>query len=128
MRTLVGDLGDIAIWISSIGIVIWVVQYSLLSPWWKDTIGITMIGEALIILAIYIPTLLALADPAGFAGFATAGWYLWLTAAIVIAGAVFIVTRIVVWERIRRQRNHGLPRHDRGKHRQEVDGMGGGDA
>ena len=107
MIRVIGDVGNAAIWISSAGLVFWMVQYSLLAPWWRDSLGVTLIGEALIILLIYIPTLLALADPAGFTNFAQTRWYLYLTAAIVIGSMVFILTRIVVWERTRRRRKLG---------------------
>lgn len=106
MIRVLTDAGNAAIWISSVGIVVWMIQYTALAPWWKDTLGVTLIGEAVVILLIYIPTLMALADPAGYANFAQARWYLYLTVAIVLATALFVLTRIVVWERTRRQRRH----------------------
>jgi hypothetical protein len=102
---LLNDVGDVAIWVSSIGIVIWVIQYSALAAWWRNTIGITMVGLALMDLAIYTPTLMALIWPARYADFAGTRWYLYLTVGIVTVSAVFIITRIATWEYIRRQRN-----------------------
>lgn len=107
MIHLFTDIGNVCIWATSIGIAVWVIQYSLLAKWWRNTIGITMVGNALCILAIYIPSLMALADPADYVHFAAARWYLWLAVVIVVATAVFIITRIVTWEVIRRQRNGG---------------------
>jgi len=104
MTRLLGDIGDTAIWVASIGIVIWVAQYTLLAKWWRSTIGVTMVGEALCILAIFIPTLMALAFPARYEHFAAARWYLYLSVGVVVASAVFILTRIFTWEYIRRQR------------------------
>jgi hypothetical protein len=98
------DAGTAAIWAASIGIVIWIVQYSLLARWHRNFIGITMVGEALCILAIFIPSLMALADPADYAHFAQTTWYLWLSAGVVMATALFVFTRIATWEYIRRQR------------------------
>ena len=105
MTHLLNDVGDVAIWVSSIGIVIWVIQYSALAAWWRNTIGITMVGLALVDLAIYAPTLMALIWPARYADFAGTRWYLYLTVSIVTVSAVFIITRIATWEHIRRQRD-----------------------
>ena len=114
MTHLLNDIGNAALWASGAAIIIWVVQYSLLAPWWRSAIGITLIGLALVDLAIYIPPLMALTDPADFTSFATTRWYLYLTVTIVVASAAFLVTRIAAWERIRRHRNDGkmvLPAH-----------------
>ena len=109
MTRVLNDAGNAAIWVASAGIVVWIVQYTILTKGrnWRDIIGVTLVGEALVILAIYIPTLMALADPVRYAHFATTRWYLYLTVGIVVATAVFIVTRIATWEYIRRQRNPG---------------------
>ena len=109
MRVL-QDAGDACLWASSVMIVAWVIQYSVLAPWWDNPIGITIVGEALCLLAIFVPSLLALADPAAFATFAQQTWYTYLTIGVVAATAVFLGTRIVTWELIRRRRGTaGLP-------------------
>jgi len=111
---LLTDIGNAALWASGAAIIIWVVQYSLLAPWWRSAIGITLIGLAFVDLAIYIPPLMALADPRDYAGFASTRWYLYLTVGIVVASAAFLITRIAAWERIRRHRDDGkfvLPAH-----------------
>lgn len=101
MRHVLNDVGNVAIWASAVFIVIFTIQYSVLSPWWRHFIGITIIGEGMAILAIYIPTLMVLAGAGPYTGTA---WYLWLTVVIVVATAFFMGTRIVVWESIRRKR------------------------
>ena len=98
------DLGDVCIWASSVMIVIFVIQYSVLASWWRGAIGITIVGEALCLLAIYVPSLLALADPGDFAGFAQSTWYRLLAVGIVAATTVFMATRIITWELLRRRR------------------------
>ena len=111
---LVTDTGNAALWLSGAAICIWIVQYTFLAAWWRSAIGVTLVGLALVDLAIFIPSLMALADPQDFANFATTTWYLYLTVGIVIASAAFLVTRIVTWERIRRRRKAGeavLPAH-----------------
>ena|SRR5215469_5429503 len=108
------DIGDICLWISSAAIVVWIIQYSVLAAWWRSVIGITLVGFALVTLAIYIPSLMALADPHDMANFASSTWYRWLAIAIVFASAAFIITRIAAWDRIRRHRDDGkfvLPAH-----------------
>lgn len=104
LTQILKDGGDVALWASAIGILIWVIQYTILAKWWKNFIGITLVGEALCILAIYIPSLMALADPTDFASFAQTSWYLYLGFGIVTATALFIITRIITWEYVRRQR------------------------
>jgi hypothetical protein len=107
--TLLSDFGDFCLWASSLLIVVWVVQYSVLARWWRHFIGITIVGLALCLLAIYIPNLLFLADPSDFGNFATTRWYQILAACIVGATTVFLATRIATWEFIRRQRQELLP-------------------
>jgi len=102
------DVGNLCLWLSSAAIVIWVVQYSILAAWWKHAIGITLVGFALVDLAIFVPGLLALADPADFSRFANMTWYHWLAVCILVASTAFIITRITAWERIR-QRRHDEP-------------------
>jgi hypothetical protein len=101
---LLSDIGNAALWASGAAIMIWIVQYSLLAPWWRSMIGISLVGLALVDLCIFLPSLMALADPADYAKFAQTRWYLYLTVTIVIASAVFVCTRIVVWEKLRRER------------------------
>lgn len=107
------DVGNLCIWLSSAAIVIWIIQYTILANWYRHVIGITLVGFALVTLAIYIPSLIALADPADMANFASTTWYRWLAICIVVASAGFIITRIAAWERIRRRRHEEpvLPAH-----------------
>ncbi len=105
MTRLLADIGDFCLWASSVMVVIFVIQYSVLASWWRNFIGITIVGEALALLAIYVPSLMGLADPAEFAHFAATRWYLYLTVAIVVATTLFLGTRILTWEAIRRKRN-----------------------
>ena len=98
------DIGDFLLWGSSALLAVFVIQYSVMADWWRNAIGITIAGEALCLLAIFVPSLLALADPAGFARFATQTWYLLLSVGVVFLTFAFTLTRVVTWERIRRQR------------------------
>src|SRR5215469_7597103 len=101
------DIGDICLWVSAAAILVWIIQYTVLAAWYRNVIGITLVGFALVTLAIYIPSLIALADPADMANFASTTWYRWLAISIVFASAVFMITRIAAWDRIRRQRDDG---------------------
>lgn len=103
MRYLL-DEGDVMLWLSSAAIIFWVVQYSILAAWFKHLIGITIVGLAVCLLLVYIPSLMALADPAEFAKFASTRWYQWVAIVIVNSTAVFMLTRIWAWEAIRRKR------------------------
>lgn len=96
------DIFNCALYISVTGIIIWVTQYTLTAPWWRNVIGITLIGFALVDLGIFLPPALALADPSGFSRYGEDTWYLVMITGVVVASAVFIVTRIVLWERLRR--------------------------
>src|SRR5215472_10626806 len=103
------DVGNLCLWLSSVALAVWIIQYSVLAKWWTSVIGITLIGFALVDLAIYVPSLIALADPADMANFASTTWYHWLAICIVVSSAAFIITRITAWERIRRRRGDGRP-------------------
>lgn len=103
MRYLL-DEGNAALWLSSAAIVFWIIQYSALARWWRNFLGVTIVGLAFCLLLVYVPSLLALAWPAEFAGFASTRWYQDLAVGIVNATAIFMVTRIMMWEYVRRRR------------------------
>lgn len=111
------DEGDAALWLASAAIVIWLIQYTMIVDWWRNSpgsrgtrfVGITIAGLAICLLLVYIPSLLALAWPAKFAGFAATTWYHVLALVIVNATVVFMLTRIATWEYLRRQRRRGVP-------------------
>lgn len=111
------DEGNICLWLSAVAIIVWLGQYTMLVDWWKNApgargtrwIGITIVGLALCLLVIYIPSLMALAWPGRFAGFASTTWYRILAVVIVNASAVFILTRVATWEYLRRQRTVNGP-------------------
>lgn len=107
MTHLLADIGNVALWLSAVGIVAWIVQYSVLARWHRNPLGVSLVGMEIAMLAIYAPSLMALADPADYATFATTRWYLYLTVGIVVATAAFVVTRIAAFEWIRRQRGVG---------------------
>jgi hypothetical protein len=110
------DTGNAALWLATAAIVAWIIQYTWLTGGrsWRNTIGVTLIGEAFVILAIYVLALMSLADPADYARFAATIWYRWVATVIIFSSAAFIITRIAAWERIRRLRDAGeavLPAH-----------------
>jgi hypothetical protein len=98
------DFGDAMEWITPIALLLWIAQYSVLAPWWSQFTGTWQVILALVIVAIYIPSLMAVADPAGYAHFAQAQWYQWLALCIVTASAVAAVGLIAKWESVRRLR------------------------
>lgn len=114
MIRAVTDIGNFCLWGSSALIVIFMIQYTALAKWWKNPIGVTIIGLDLCLLAIFVPSLLAQADPGGFAHFASARWYLFLSASVVTLTFLFVATRVITWEYLRRKRRHLLP--DGGNH------------
>lgn len=99
------DIGNVALWAASALCVIFLVQYAVQEPTlWRNPVGITIWGETLMILVIFAPSLLALADPA-FVHFGTAVWYQWLGLFTVVAVLGFMATRVVTWELVRRRAN-----------------------
>jgi len=98
------DLGNTFEWVTPVALLFWIAQYTVLAPWWSQFTGTWQVVLALVITAIYIPSLMSLADPAGFATFAQTNWYHWTALFIVTFSAAAGMGLIVKWELVRRER------------------------
>lgn len=106
MHRVAGDIGNICLFGTVIVLIIWFIQYTILAKWYKNVIGVTLVGFAFVDVAIYLPSMFALADPKGFAHFATTNWYFWESFFVVLFSFSFAITRVVSWELIRRGKKH----------------------
>jgi len=98
------DMGNVAIWGSTVLLVFFLAQYSRMDPWWSNPVGRLIVALAVIPVVIFIPSLIALADPA-FTGFGTSLWYRWVAIWTVIFTFVTALAIVVTWERARRARS-----------------------
>lgn len=105
------DLGNFCLWGTAIALAVWIGQYWAMEDWWRNAIGIRLVGLAACVIVIYIPSMLALAWPSQFSGFASTTWYHFLAVGIVVATFVFALIGNITWEHIRRSRR-GRPRED----------------
>lgn len=105
MLHLFTDIGNAALWGSSVLCAVFLIQYWLMEPsFWRNPVGGSIWGLTLMMLVIFAPSDLALADPA-FTGFGASVWYRWLAIVTVILVFVFMLTRVIAWEYVRRIRN-----------------------
>jgi hypothetical protein len=97
------DIGNAALWGASVLCLVFLAQYAVMEPtFWRNPVGGSIWGLTLMMLVIFIPSDLALADPA-FTGFGASVWYRWLAIFTVILVFAFMLTRVVAWEHVRRR-------------------------
>lgn len=82
----------------TVAVFIFMVQWTLSSPWWKDHVGVTLVVKDLCLLVIFVPTCMMLAWPGVISP---------LTGAILgfsslVGITVAMAWRSIVWYRIRR--------------------------
>jgi hypothetical protein len=82
-------------------IIAFIVQYTVLAPWWKNAIGRTIVIKDMLLALAFVPSLLSL-----FINFSrlTSRVAAWLDLAMFAGIAVAMAWRIVVWNRIQRQK------------------------
>lgn len=106
------DVGNVCIWGTAIVLFLALILYTAIDHWgWaKNWAGRVIVGLAATIIVIYVPSLIALADPA-FTGFGTKQWYQWTAIGTVIFSFViavaFVATLLYVWRLRRRIRDNG---------------------
>lgn len=107
------DVGNFCLWGTAIALIVWIIQYSVMDDWWRNAIGIRLVGLAACVIVIYIPSMLAGAYPSAFGHFASTLWYHWLAVGIVFSTFSFATLGVITWDRIRRQRKK-LEKQDQG--------------
>lgn len=114
------DVGNFCLWGTAIALLIWIIQYSLMEDWWRNAIGIRLVGLAVCVIAIYIPSMMALADPRAFASFGSTLWYHWLVVGILVATFSFATLGVITWDRIHRQQKKLEKKNSGVNHEQET--------
>jgi hypothetical protein len=112
------DWGDLSQWIAGGLLVLFILLYTYFAPWWKHPVGWVVNIFAFSLILILWPSVTYLADPTGFANFATTTWYkvtetLNLT---FLVGAAF--TGVITWIRLHRQRR--LPGEGNGRNKKKA--------
>ena len=103
--------GDISQWISAIALVLFLVLYTVFAKWWKHPVGWVVNIFAFALVLIIVPSLMALADPAAFAGFANSTWYKVLETFNLTFITAAALTGNVVWAYLHHKRNLPGERH-----------------
>lgn len=91
------DTGDVVVWAATISVVLFVVQYTLSSPWWRDPVGRTVVAKDCALLCLLIPAVLVMVWPGLLDP--VAGEIVGVTSLALVAAAM--LWRSVVWWRIR---------------------------
>jgi hypothetical protein len=90
------DAIDGVIWASTVLVLIFVVQYTLSAPWWRDPVGRTVVAKDICLLFLLIPACILLVWPHAFTPMEVA-----VIDLISLGGvAVVMVWRCVVWFKI----------------------------
>lgn len=77
-----------------------VVQYTLLAPWWRDQLGRTLVIKDILLTLVLVPSVLALFFRFGRASGHIAAWF-----DIAVFGAItpVMIWRMLVWRKVSRQ-------------------------
>lgn len=89
--------GDISQWIAAVGLVSFLMMYTIFASWWKDPVGWVVNIFAVSLVLILIPSLMALADPSEFVHFANSTWYKVLETCNLTFLVAAAITGNVVW-------------------------------
>lgn len=111
------DWGDLAQWLGGSLLVLFMLNYTRHTPWWKHPVGWVVNIFALSLVLIIAPSVAYLADPAGFANFANTTWYKvgeTLNLTFLVGAAL---TGVIVWQHLHKQQR--LPGEKHGGDKKE---------
>lgn len=63
MKHFAFDLGNTAQWILGIGLGVWIIEYTMFAPWWRNWLGRSFVGVVIAFIAVLWPSMYQLADP-----------------------------------------------------------------
>ena len=91
-----------------VSLVTWIGVYTWLAPWWRNPIGRTLVSKAVLIAALFVPSILALFfDLSAFTSIVVG----WIDAALIWLVTPVMIWRIIVWLRLHKAGEL----HDRGE-------------
>jgi len=94
-HVLLSDAGNVAIWLAAITVLIFLIRYTTLAPWWDNVVGITIVALDVALELVFIPACILLADPE-LSFFRSTGWQ-WVEVLAVYAISVIAVWRTITW-------------------------------
>lgn len=97
------DIGHTSIWIAAIGMLVWMIQWSLQGHWWQNAIGWRLMGIEICFELILILSCIDLAVP-GFVIQESKSWYGYFSASVLLLIAVIVVQGVIQWEILRRKK------------------------
>ena len=97
------DIGNVCLWGTAILLVAALAMYTTIERWgWaKNWVGRVMAGLAVTIVVIYVPSLIAAADPA-LTGFGASLWYRWVAIGTVLFSFATATAFLITLEYVRR--------------------------
>lgn len=99
---VLSDASNIAIWLAAITVLIFLIRYTTLAPWWDNIVGSTIVILDICLELVFIPTCALLADP-NLAFFRTIWWRgIEVLAIFVISGVA--ISRTIAWHIIGKRR------------------------
>lgn len=90
------DLLEAGVVTATAGVVVFIVQWTLTSPWWHDQVGRTVVAKDFALLVLLVPNCIRT-----FWHSALSPLFIgWMDAGALVAVAVIMVWRCLVWYRI----------------------------
>lgn len=83
---------------ATVAILLWIVQYTLSAPWWRDQVGWTIVLKDVFLLAILVPSCIAILWPSVVSVKDLA----YIEAVMLPAITLAMIIRMAIWFRIRK--------------------------
>ena len=98
MKHIVFDWGNTGEWIVGVGLLFWMIQYTIYAPWWNNWLGRSLFSLAVSYELIFWPSMYQLAFPTSH--FLGSDPYDYLETANVTIAAVVVIALIVGFYRV----------------------------
>lgn len=104
MIHFLSDLGNVAIWAGAIVPVLFFIQYTILAPWWKTPVGRSIVALDFCLFIVLGFSAATLVNP--FWSFWQTITFKWIVTLAICGVPLIAGYRMLVWEKMRRRRQH----------------------
>lgn len=113
MTRVLLDIGDTGEYVATIACILFLINYSLLAPWWRNFVGRSIVLLDLGVLGITVPGCLQLMFPHHWDAFWSSDWYIALDVFIVWMIAAVAITRIWGFRNVTKVAREAVDKHAR---------------
>jgi dipeptide/tripeptide permease len=93
----------VSIWVAAIGLLVWMIQWTLLGEWYRNAVGWRLMGIEVCLELLLVLSCINLADPK-FVVEESQRWYGYFSAAVLLLIALIVVQGVIAWELLRQKK------------------------